>query len=151
SLISSCSTKQAADTKPVVRITAAPPAAEGGPERTSEISGLVTNYRPGQQIVLYTKSGVWWIQPQADKPFTEIQPDGTWKNSTHFGMEYAGLLVDPGYNPALKADELPPVGDKIAAVATIKGEVKNDLVQKTVNFSGYQWKVRSVASERGGR
>lgn len=148
---SGCSSKPAADTKPVIQINAAPPAAEGGPERTSEIVGSVTNYRSGQQVVIYAKSGVWWIQPLADQPFTAVQPDGTWKNSTHFGTEYAALLVEPGYNPPAKTDELPAGSDKIIAITTIKGEVKTDLVQKIINFSGYQWKVRSAASERGGR
>ena len=60
------------------------------------IGGRVTGARPGQRIVIYTKSGVWWVQPLTAQPFTTVEPDGTWKNTIHLGMEYAALLVDDG-------------------------------------------------------
>ena len=56
----------------------------------------MTGARPGQQVVLFARSGGWWVQPMANTPFTPIQPDGTWRNSTHLGTEYAALLVGRG-------------------------------------------------------
>ena len=54
-----------------------------------DIGGRVRNATPGQQIVIYAHSGVWWIQPFANQPFTRIQSDGSWKSFTHLGTEYA--------------------------------------------------------------
>src|SRR5688572_15039105 len=83
--------------QPLIKFTKAPKSTEGGPDKTDNIEGRVSNARPGQKIVLYAKSGVWWIQPFANQPFTEIQPDSSWKSSTHYGTEYAALLVDADF------------------------------------------------------
>jgi signal transduction histidine kinase len=61
------------------------------------------------------------VQPLADQPFTRIQPDSTWRNSTHFGTEYAALLVDPGYRPKAALDVLPSEGGGVIVVAITKG------------------------------
>ena len=61
----------------------------------------MTGARPGDRIVLFAKSssGLWWVQPLTAEPFTTIAPDGTWKSDIHLGLEYAALLVRPGYAP----------------------------------------------------
>src|SRR5882724_12546003 len=61
---------------PVVEFTKIPPAAQGGRERVDEVAGRVEGARPGQQIVVYARSGPWWVQPWPDKPFIPIKPDG---------------------------------------------------------------------------
>jgi hypothetical protein len=96
--------------KPVIKITHVPVASIGGPTQMDDIEGSVTNAKPEQQIVLYAHSGVWWIQPLTNQPFTRIQSDSTWKNATHYGTEYAALLVDSGYHPASKLVTLPSEG-----------------------------------------
>ncbi|MGH9846572.1 MAG: sensor histidine kinase, partial [Blastocatellia bacterium] len=78
----------------------------------------------GQHVVLYARSGAWYVQPFTDQPFTKIQPDSTWKNSTHLGTEYAALLVEPGYHPEARLDVLPTRGGGVVAVAAVKGEVR---------------------------
>ena len=83
------------------------PAAQGGRERVDEIAGRVSGARPGQQIVVYARSGPWWVQPWPDKPFIPIKADGTWSTPTHLGFEYAALLVDPGYHPPPTIDTAP--------------------------------------------
>ncbi len=135
---------------PLIEFTKTPKASEGGPDKTDSIEGRVRNARPGQKIVLYAKSGIWWIQPFADQPFTEIQPDSTWKSSTHYGTEYAALLVDADFQTSAKLEVLPEVGGKIAAIAVVKGDEDKNEILKTVQFSGYEWKVRASASDRGG-
>ena len=65
----------------------------------------MTGGRGGQQVV-YARSGVWWVQPFANAPFTAIQADGRWRTTTHLGTEYAALLVEPGYKPPPRAPEL---------------------------------------------
>ena len=68
---------------------------------------------PGQRIVVYAKSGPWWVQPWPDKPFLPIQPDHTWSTPTHLGFEYAALLVDPGYDPPPTIDVSPTAGGSV--------------------------------------
>ena len=57
---------------PVVEFSTIPPAAQGGRERVAYIAGRVSGARPGQQIVVYARSGPWWVQPWPDKPFIPI-------------------------------------------------------------------------------
>src|SRR5262249_20582882 len=49
------------------------------------------------------------------------QPDLTWKTSTHYGTEYAALLVDPSYHPPPTLNSLPREGDGVIAIAITKG------------------------------
>lgn len=142
---------EAARAEPSIQFTTIPPAAVGGSERMSPVSGRVTGARPGQRIVLYTRSGVWWVQPLTAQPFTTVEPDATWRNSIHLGTEYAALLVDAGYRPANTTDALPPLGGGVIALATAKGT--GDFAtrpRKVLTFSGYEWDVRDVPSDRGG-
>ena len=79
---------------PTIELSVVPPVDEGGTVRLGAIAGRVIGAREGQRIVLYARSGDWYVQPFADQPFTIVQPDSTWKSSTHLGTEYAALLVD---------------------------------------------------------
>lgn len=137
--------------KASIEFTRVPAASEGGPDRLDTIEGIVVGARSGQRIVLYARSGPWWVQPFAYQPFTVIRPDTKWTNSTHLGTEYAALLVDPEYRPPAKADPLPKEGAGVIAVASVKGTPGLlPEVSKTVHFSGYDWSVRTIASDRGG-
>jgi hypothetical protein len=136
---------------PSVQITRVPAASAGGPARLDYIEGKVTSAAPGQQIVLYARSDVWWIQPFANQTFTKVQPDSTWKNETHLGTEYAALLVEPGYRPALKIATLPKAGNGVVALSVAEGKATAPIVAKTIHFSGYDWVVRAAGSDRGGQ
>lgn len=138
-------------TAPSIEFTKLPIAAEGGSGQTEVIEGRVHGARPGQQIVLFARSGVWWVQPLANQPFTTIRSNSTWSNTTHLGMEYAALLVDPGYRPPATTDTLPDQGGFVVAVATAKGTGGFDEPErKTLQFSGYEWEIRQRPSDRGG-
>ena len=106
---------------PTIGFTHLPPAGEGSPDILFAIEGKVKNALPGQKVVLFAHSGVWWVQPLADQPFTPIQRDSTWKTSTHPGLEYAALLVDANYHPTATVNALPAKGDGVAAVVTAAG------------------------------
>jgi hypothetical protein len=116
------------------------------------IEGRVSGNRAGQQLVLYARSGgAWWIQPVIEHPFTEIQNDSTWKSSTHLGTEYAALLVESGYHPALKTSTLPTEGDGVVALIAVKGQVRVVVsTPKVLHFSGFDWTVLDGESDRGG-
>jgi hypothetical protein len=146
-LLGSC---RAPNVAPSINFSQVPPADEGGPERVETIAGRVSGAKPGQQIVLFARSGYWWVQPQVDKPFTQIQADSTWKNSTHLGTEYAAVLVEADYLPPATMEALPTPGGSVIAVAMVKGNDVPPGATKLINFSGYEWKVRSTTSERGG-
>jgi hypothetical protein len=137
--------------KKSVQITRVPAANTGGPVQMDYIEGRVSNSKPGQQIVLYAHSGIWWIQPFANQPFTKIQPDSTWRNSTHLGTEYAALLVGPDYHPQSKIGTLPAQGDGVIEVVTVEAKSVVPIVSKIVHFSGYDWTVRAADSDRGGQ
>ncbi len=120
--------------------TQVPPVGEGTQDVLETIQGIVTGARPGQRIVLFSRSGKWWIQPFATHPFTEIQPDSTWKSSIHPGFSYAALLVDSRYRPSSTMTSLPQKGGPVLAAATVPGGPPRPA--KTLQFSGYQWKIR---------
>ena len=136
---------------PAIEFTRIPPAAQGGRERTDVISGRVEGASPGQRIVVYARSGPWWVQPWPDKPFIPIRPDHTWSTPTHLGFEYAALLVDPGYEPPSTTDVAPTAGGSVALVETVKGVGAIQVAPtKPLKFSGYDWNVRTIAGDRGG-
>ncbi|HKQ04354.1 MAG TPA: glycoside hydrolase family 16 protein [Blastocatellia bacterium] len=113
------------------------------------IQGRVTGARPGQQIVLYAKAGAWWLQPLSNIPFTKIQADSSWINSTHLGSAYAALLVEPGYQPRTTMSALPEPGGDVAAVVMAEGATSGPSTSPPLSFSGYEWRVRSAPSSRG--
>jgi hypothetical protein len=60
--LSGCQSHRA-DTAPSIEFSRVPPAVQGGRERVGTIAGRIQNARPGQQIVIYARSGTWWVQP----------------------------------------------------------------------------------------
>ena len=149
-LLAGCNSKSV-PSKPTLQITRVPAANPGGPVQLDFIEGRASGVKPGQQIVLYARSGIWWIQPFANQPFTKLQPDSTWKNSTHLGTDYAAILVEPGFHPATKVTTLSALGNGVVAIATSKGAPAAPIVSKVIHFSGYDWNVRNAASDRGGQ
>jgi hypothetical protein len=136
---------------PSIEFTKIPPAAQGGRERTDTISGRVRNARPKQQIVIYAHAGSWWVQPRPDEPFIPIQAESTWSTETHLGFEYAALLVEPDYHPLPMTDVAPTQGGSVALVTIVKGVGTPQFAPAgSLKFSGYDWGVRMVSSDKGG-
>jgi len=137
---------------PSIEFTLVPEAAVGGPAKLAPVSGRVRGARANQRIVLFARSGGWWVQPFRTRPFTSIDADSTWKSTIHLGTEYAALLVEPDFHPPVTTDTLPAIGGGVVAVATVKGTggfVRP--ARKTIAFSGYDWVVRQDPNERYGR
>ncbi len=149
-LLSGCRARQDV-LRPSIEFTKIPPAAQGGRERVDTISGRVVGARPGQRIVVYAKSGPWWVQPWPDQALIPIQADSTWSTSTHLGFEYAALLVEPGYRPSPTMDVAPTRGGFVISLTIVKGIGSPQLAPtKPLHFSGHDWKVRTIAGDRGG-
>src|SRR5215813_246461 len=140
-----------ADRGPSIEFSTIPPAAQGGRERVDFIAGRVTGTHDGQHIVIYARSGTWWVQPWPDRPFIPIDADSTWSTETHLGFEYAALLVEPDYQPPPTMDVAPTEGGRVVLVKIVKGVGEAQFAPtKPLHFSGYDWKVRTIASDRGG-
>lgn len=117
------------------------------------IAGRALGVKPGQRIVLYAKSGIWWVQPLFNKPFTAIRQDSTWSSATHIGTEYAALLVDSKYIPLQTTDSLPALGGDVIAIASVPGRAAKTLEApppRTIHFSGYEWDVRQTPTDSAG-
>ncbi|HET6889586.1 MAG TPA: sensor histidine kinase, partial [Pyrinomonadaceae bacterium] len=119
-LFCGCAVRQA-NYKPSIEVTRIPQADIGGRPVLETITGRVTGASVEHQVVLFARSGAWYVQPFADQPFTKIQADSTWSNSTHLGTDYAALLVAPGYFPPAVTFQLPNEGGAVLAVTTVDG------------------------------
>ena len=65
----------------------------------------------------------WYVQPWANRSYTDIQSTGNFESEIHLGSRYAALLVDPSrYKPPMTLVVLPPIGDGILAVTMVKGK-----------------------------
>jgi len=148
--LTSCQSRHV-DTTPSIEFINIPPAAQGGREKVDTIGGRVRNARPGQKIVIYARSGPWWVQPWPDRPLIPIREDLTWSSETHLGFEYAALLVDPSYQPPPTMDVAPATGGGVTLVKIVNGIGAPTLAPtKPLKFSGYDWDVRTIAGDRGG-
>ena len=126
---------------------------QGRDIKTDIIEGRATGARPGQRIVLYTKTdGRWGVYRRSSQAFTNIEPDGRWKASIPLGTQYAALLVDPIYNPPDQTESLPIVGNGVVALAVVNGEGPAPVLPspKILNFSGYEWTTSTGPIFRAG-
>jgi signal transduction histidine kinase len=152
-LLASCSWSRD-DGKPSIKFTRVPPADKGGVQTTDLASGSVRNARPDYRVVVFARSGAWYVQPYADQPFTTIQPDSTWTTPTHLGTEYAALLVERSYVPPTFAAELPQAGNGVVAITVVEGappfwqawwfRVAMLLLAVLMLLVAYRWHLRQV-------
>jgi hypothetical protein len=149
-MLGSCrSSRAGAVEAPSIEFSRIPPVGDGSSDKVETIEGRVRGARPGDRIVLFALSGVWWVQPLATDPFTTIRPDAKWSNTTHPGSVYAAVLVDARYRPPLTVRALPQTGGPVLAVARVDGAPPS-FPDKTLEFSGYQWIVRHTSGDQGG-
>jgi len=147
-LASSCSRRP--EVEPSIEFTTLPPGGQGSAVKLHHIEGRVRGAKRGQQIVLFARSGVWWVQPFEAQALTPIEVDDTWRNSTHPGSAYAALLVAPGYRPPPTMKALPEKGGVILAVAVAEEPMLAPPITKKLRFSGYEWAIRDTPSNPGG-
>lgn len=135
---------------PVIEFTTIPPAGDGSPDKLQKIAGRVANAQPGQRVVLFARSGMWWVQPTVANPFTTINRDLSWTSETHPGSAYAALLVTPEYRPPPTLARLPEQSGHILARAVADGATLTRAPRPTITFSGYEWERREDPSDRSG-
>ena len=135
---------------PSITFTRIPPAAKGGPDVLDTIEGRVTGMLPGQRVVIYSRSSVWWVQPDPNTPYVEIRKDSTFSSKTHLGTEYAALVVGPDHQPPTTLENLPPEGGSVVRLLVVRGDPKGKAERHTLQFAGYEWIIRAAPSDRGG-
>lgn len=143
--------------QPSITITTVPPADKGGGRELTRISGTVQGASNGQLVVLYARSGAWYVQPFADQPFTTLGQNSTWNNTTHLGTEYAALLVQPDYVPPPVTFNLPSTGNGVMAVTTVDGRppwwrtwwfrLSLALLGLIALFALYRWRVHELRTQ----
>ena len=122
--------------RPTIEFTRVPPADNGGPDTLETIEGKVKGAKPGQKIVVFAHSEVWWAEPRLGGLLIPIQADSTWKTPTHLGTQYAAALVEPGYQPPFTSDTLPKEGGQLIAIAETAGASTSTALHRTQQFSG---------------
>jgi signal transduction histidine kinase len=143
--------------QPQIKLTSVPPVHRGGTQELDVISGRVTGANSEYRVVLYARSGAWYVQPYADQPFTSIGADSTFQSPTHLGTEYAALLVEKGYAPSTVMLALPGLGGGVLAVAVREGRppfwrtwwfgVFLSLLTLGVLLSFYRWRLHEVSKQ----
>jgi hypothetical protein len=147
--LAGCHRDASRDVEAKILFTQVPQATQGDRNQQDVIEGTVSGARPGQRLVLYSKTGgLWWLQPLLTSPFTAILPGGVWRNEAHLGTDYAVLLVEPAYQPEAVLNQLPQPGRGVASVAVAPGQEKSS--SHFIDFSGFTWRVRWKPSDRGG-
>lgn len=147
-LNAACRQAQSGNT-PAITFTRIPQTDPAGSASHDIIEGRVTGASAGQKIVLYAKTGQWWVQPLVDQPFTALRPNFQWTNATHLGSHYAALLVKEEYKPEVSLNSLPEPNGNVLAVTVVPGAAQPP--SPIVQFSGYKWRLRDAPSGRGGR
>jgi hypothetical protein len=142
-----CQAEPPAESPNTVAITHVPPAG-AGPDTWGTISGNATGADLNDcRIVVFARGDVWYVQPQADKPYTTLQAGGHWETGTHLGYEYAALLVKLDYVPPATVTDLPSVGGGVLAI--VSASPAGGSPARTITFSGYDWVVKSSAGPVG--
>jgi hypothetical protein len=146
-----CGLIKSAPNKPIVTVTTVPPDAVGGPEKIDLIEGTVAGAPANHKIVIYTFSGgTWYVQPLVNEPFTSIEQDGRWSNRIHLGSKYAALLAPESYKPPARLETLPAADQLAMPMAVSNGRFVAPAKNVSLQFSGYEWEVRTSESNRGG-
>lgn len=142
---------------PSIQFTNVPPINPGGPLVIGSIGGKVNGPHDGLEVVLYAKSGRWYVQPYADRPFTAINPDSSWSSTTHLGTDYAALLVQGDYSPPPVIDDLPSISGSVVSVSVTAGtppvwqrgwlRLLVGLLVTSMVVGFYRWRMRQLARQ----
>lgn len=105
----------------------------------SRLSGHVDNVDTRRaKVVVYVLTNVWWVQPWANAPFTDIGSDGSWSSDTHRWNRIAVLLVDPArYTPAATLTTHPALDPLVLAWTEYPSTGPS-----SVEFAGRRWGIK---------
>jgi len=120
-----------------------------------DLQGRVECVEPADhKVAVYIYVSGWWTKPYFASPLTPIQSDGSWTCDITTGgvdqlaTKIAAFLVRDGYSPPLMsgAQTLPEELFRNAVAYVI---VEREPVYRTIEFSGYTWKVKASETRAG--
>ncbi len=112
----------------------------------SSVAGTAENVHIGlHRIVLYAKTDRWYVQPLTTDPYTLIDSDGTWSNSTNSWNRLAAVLVEEDFVPEAVLTLHPSTEPGVL----VWDEVP-DSSARTVTFAGRSWHVKMADETRVG-
>ena len=138
---------------PSIEITNVPPYGS-----FSDLGGRVLNIAPSAYrvaVFIFVPGAGWYSKPLCNPQLTTIQPDSSWTadvttgGSDQFATKFVALLVSTNYNqPCVQGLTSLPANVTSAAVASAAVD-RYDPSIRTINFSGYDWWVKSGAGLLG--
>jgi len=90
------------------------------------------------RVVLWAKTDRWYVQPSVSEPYTIIQGNGVWFNSTYPWDRMVALLVDSGYVPGSIRDYHPAMDPGV-----ISWDEYPEKSVRYINWSDYCWRVKT--------
>ncbi len=94
-----------------------------------------TQYR----VVLWAKTDRWYVQPSIANPYTIVQGDGSWSNSTYPWNRMVALLVDLTYDPGSIRDYHPSMD-----AGVVCWDEYPDKSIKYFNWSNQRWRIKDA-------
>jgi hypothetical protein len=91
------------------------------------------------RVVLWAKTDRWYVQPSVANPYTIVQSDGNWSNSTYPWDRMVALLVDLSYSPGSTRDYHPSMDPGV-----ICWDEYPDKSVKYFNWSNFRWRIKNA-------
>ncbi len=89
------------------------------------------------RVVLWAKTDRWYVQPSIANPYTVVQSDGSWSNSTYPWDRMVALLVDLSYVPGSIRDYHPTMDPGVVC-----WDEYPDKSIKYFNWSNHRWRIK---------
>lgn len=106
------------------------------------------------KVAVYIFVSGWWTKPLWDTPAVSIQSDGSWSADITTGgvdqqaTKIAAFLVPSDFSPPLlRGEQVLPAELYANALAYVT--VDREPVFRTIEFSGYTWRVKESSSPAG--
>ncbi|MBM3187214.1 MAG: hypothetical protein FJZ90_00650, partial [Chloroflexi bacterium] len=135
---------------PAVEFTHVPPYAS-----FERLQGRVRCIDPAShKVAVYIYVSGWWTKPYWAWPLTDIEADGTWITDITTGgtdqlaTKIAAFVVAEGYDPPAMGGER-SLPDKLYTDAIAWTMTEREAVFRTIQFSGYTWKVKASETRAG--
>jgi hypothetical protein len=122
---------------------------------TGNLQGRVDCFRPANyKVAVYIFVSGWWTKPYWASPLTSIRADGSWTcdittgGTDRLATKIIAFLVPNGYNPPLMSGG-PTLPTELFENSVAHVEVDRDPIFKTIEFSGYTWKIKASETPVG--
>jgi hypothetical protein len=119
------------------------------------LRGYVSCAAPADhKVAVYIYVSGWWTKPYFASPLTSLESDGSWNTdittggSDQLATRIAAFLVPNGYNPPLMSGQQ-TLPQELLDNSLDDVTADREAVFKTIQFSGYTWKVKASETPTG--